>query len=56
MDTANLKMKFPNEGLVYDYLVDDGGLFSSKSEEENPEEDEKAKKKVHFTINEKKIF
>jgi hypothetical protein len=45
METANLKMKLPKEGYVYDYFVEDGGLFSAK-EEDNAEEDEKVKKKV----------
>jgi dynein heavy chain len=45
METANLKIKLPKEGYVYDYFVEDGGLFSAK-EEDNAEEDEKVKKKV----------
>ena len=49
MDTANIKMKFPKEGIVYDYFVEDGGLFTSK-EEENAEDEEKVKKKVKTSL------
>ena len=49
MDTANLKMKLPKEGYIYDYFVEDGGLFSSK-EEENADDEEKVKKKVWFVL------
>ncbi len=42
-------MKLPKEGYVYDYFVEDGGLFSSK-EEENADDDEKVKKKVWFVL------
>lgn len=37
MQTENLKMQFPKEDYVYDYILDDGGIFNqddSKDEEE----------------------
>lgn len=39
-DQDNLKYKFPKDGVVYDYFVDDGGIFVN-NEEENADEDEK---------------
>ena len=30
-----VKMTFPTEGLVYDYMVDDGGIFEEKEDEED---------------------
>ena len=39
-DQDNLKFKFPKDGVVYDYFVDDGGIFVN-TEEENADEDEK---------------
>lgn len=38
-------MPFPEDGLVYDYCLDDGGV--SKTSEEEEEEGEKKKTKVH---------
>ena len=37
---APLKYKFPKDGVVYDYFVDDGGIFVT-GEEENADDDEK---------------
>ncbi|CAF0758924.1 unnamed protein product [Brachionus calyciflorus] len=44
IEKNDIKMKFPEGGLVYDYLLDDGGLFLN--EEENKEEGEEEAKKV----------
>lgn len=37
-------MSFPPQGLVYDYVLDDGGIFLN--EEENKDENEEEVKKV----------
>jgi dynein heavy chain len=44
----NLKAPFPKEGLVYDYMVDDGGLFSQDEEKEEEEQNKKAKIVIHL--------
>ena len=36
-----LRMPFPKDGLVYDYVLDDGGLFMSQDEDAKEEEMEK---------------
>ncbi len=41
-----LRMPFPKEGLVYDYILDDGGLFMSQDEDNKEEDDEKKEKTV----------
>lgn len=43
MEKENLETPLPKEGSVYDYLFDDGGIFSI-SEEESKDEDEANKK------------
>jgi hypothetical protein len=40
MTSLKLKLQIPSEGLVYDYIIDDGGIFS---EEENKNDDEPEK-------------
>ena len=52
MEDSNLRMQLPKEGLVYDYMVDDGGLFMTKGDDQEAEEDEKAKKKVVLFLKE----
>ena len=43
---TNLKLPLPKQGLVYDYFLDDAGIFASNNEEsENKEEDETMTKK-----------
>ena len=37
MASLKFKLPIPSEGLVYDYIIDDGGIFS---EEENKNDDE----------------
>lgn len=44
IEKNDLKMAFPAQGLVYDYILDDGGIFSN--EEENKDENEEEVKKV----------
>lgn len=44
MESEKLKFQFPKEGLVYDYFVDDGGIFNAV-EEENADDEEKKKVK-----------
>ena len=39
-----ISMPFPDEGLVYDYRLDDGGASKTKEDEE---EEESKKTKVH---------
>ena len=42
-----LRMPFPKEGIVYDYILDDGGLFAAQDEEnKNDEENEEKKEKI----------
>lgn len=36
-----IKLKIPEHGLVYDYLVDDGGIFDEPNEEEEQEKKER---------------
>lgn len=44
IEKYGIKMNIPAEGLVYDYVIDDGGIFA---EEENKEEgNEEEGKKV----------
>lgn len=48
-----MSLPIPEEGLVYDYRIEDGGLFGSagqgkKGEEEEEEEKAKGKTKVSF--------
>jgi dynein heavy chain len=43
MQAENLKMQFPKEGLVYDYLLDDGGIFNT---DDNKDEEEEKKVKA----------
>ena len=38
MDAEKLKLPFPKEGIVYDYLFDDGGIFSKVEEEKTDDE------------------
>jgi dynein heavy chain, axonemal len=40
IQSEKLKMPIPKEGLVYDYRIDDGGIF----EPDNPDEEEEHKK------------
>ncbi len=46
-----LPMPFPKEGLVYDYILDDGGLFMPQDEDTKEEDDEKKEKIVLLFIN-----
>lgn len=46
--SQNVKMPFPSEGLVYDYMVDDGGLFAA--EDENKEDEGEQAKKAKIVI------
>ena len=51
MKEVGVALPIPEEGLVYDYRVEDGGLFSDKkSEGEEEEEKGKAKTKVSFIV------
>jgi dynein heavy chain len=43
IEKVKLDMPLPKQGLVYDYFLDDGGLFAA-SEEENKEEDDTNRK------------
>lgn len=38
MEQEKLKLLLPNEGLVYDYFVDDGGVFNAEDENRNDDE------------------
>lgn len=44
MQTENLKMQFPKEDYVYDYILDDGGIFNQ--DDGKDEEEEKKVKAV----------
>lgn len=44
IEKNQLKMPFPPQGLVYDYVLDDGGIFLN--EDENKDENEEEVKKV----------
>lgn len=41
--TLKLDLPLPDEGLVYDYVLDDGGIFNV-TDEDNKDEDESNKK------------
>ena len=43
-----LSMPLPEKGLVYDYFLDDGGIFNT--EEEKDEEEEKKVKEVSYSL------
>lgn len=50
MEKDTLEMPLPKEGLVYDYFLDDGGMFINEEENKDKEEDEANKKaKIVFT-------
>lgn len=40
MEALKIKFQIPKEGLVYDYIIDDGGIFA---EEEAKNDDEPQK-------------
>jgi dynein heavy chain len=46
----SIKMPFPKEGLVYDYMVDDGGLFNQDEDKEEEDQAKKAKIVIHKSI------
>ncbi len=43
MEKEKLKLQLPKEGLVYDYIIDDGGIFNIEDENKNDDEPEKYK-------------
>ena len=43
MHAEKLKMQFPKAGLVYDYFLDDGGIFNKEDEDKGEDEQQKAK-------------
>ena len=45
----NISMPFPEEGLVYDYKLDDGGITQAAADDDE-EEDKKAKNKVLLLV------
>ena len=46
-DDSTIEMHLPDEGIVYDYIIDDGGLFAP--EDENKEDDaEKVIKQIEW--------
>ena len=45
--SEKLSMPLPEQGLVYDYLLDDGGIFNTE-EEKDDEEEKKVKEVRHF--------
>ena len=46
--TENISMPFPEDGLVYDYKLDDGGISRPPKGDEEDEEDKKSKKRVRI--------
>lgn len=46
MEKEKLDLPLPKDGLVYDYLLDDGGIFNVQDDENKDEEEATKKQKV----------
>lgn len=46
MQKENLEMPIPSAGQVYDYMLDDGGLFLASDEDNKDDDDANKKAKV----------